>query len=168
MNKKLKKALNWAVVIAGIIGTLYFTSSKHDDLHETHLNGEEVTGIVIGRHSGRSTQPGTGSKSVRFIFNQDGNWIQGMFYGEEYYEKAIVGMKYKVKYRPDETKNSSVNHSAVIYVDEPITSEYRNIIQTREWLLNEYYSDRTSLKGARDLTEINHMVPDSLKGIWRY
>ena len=47
MNKKLEKALNWTVAIVGIIGTLYFTSAKHDDLHETHLNGEETIGIVV-------------------------------------------------------------------------------------------------------------------------
>ena len=96
MNKKLQKALNWIVAIVGIVGTLYFTSSKRDDLQETHLNGKETTGIVIRRSSSRSAPSGTGSKSVHFIFNQDGNWIQGTFYGEEYYEKAIVGMKYKV------------------------------------------------------------------------
>ena len=67
----------------------------------------------------------------------------------------------------DKTKNNVVNHSSVIYIDEPIMSEYRNILQTREWLLNEYYSDITSLKGARDLSEINHMLPDSLRGFWR-
>ena len=60
MNKKLKKALNWTVAIVGIIGTLYFTSAKHDDLHETHLNGEETIGIVVKRSTGRSVKPGTG------------------------------------------------------------------------------------------------------------
>lgn len=30
----------------GIIGTLYFTSSKSDDLQETHLNGEETIEVV--------------------------------------------------------------------------------------------------------------------------
>ena len=167
MNKKLEKTINWIVVIGGIIGTLYFTSSKHDDLHETHLNGEETVGIVIRRSSSGSVKPGSGSKSVHYIFDQGGTYISGTYYGEECYEKAIVGMKYKVKYRPDETKNNAVNHSAVIYIDEPITSEYRNIPQTREWILNEYYSVSTTLKGARDLSEINHMLPDSLRGFWR-
>ena len=111
MNKKLQKALNWTVAIVGIIGTLYFTSSKSDDLQETHQNGEETIGIVIRRSSSRSIKSDTGSKSVHFIFNQDGKWIQGTYYGEKYYEKAIVGMKYKVKYRPDETKNNTVNQS---------------------------------------------------------
>ena len=167
MNKKLEKALNWTVAIVGIIGTLYFTSSKHDDLHETHLNGEETIGIVVKRSTGRSVKPGTGSSKVDYVFNQDGKWIQGTYYGREYYEKAIVGMKYKVKYRPDETTNSVVNHSAVIYLDEPISSEYRNIPQTREWILKEIYPDKTSIPGARDLSEINHMLPDSLRGFWR-
>ena len=167
MNKKLEKALNWTVAIVGIIGTLYFTSAKHDDLHETHLNGEETIGIVVKRSTGRSVKPGTGSSKVDYIFKQDGKWIQGTYYGKECYEKAIVGMKYKVKYRPEETKNNVVNHSSVIYIEEPIMSEYLNILQTREWLLNEYYSDITSLKGARDLSEINHMLPDSLRGFWR-
>lgn len=167
MNKKLEKAINWIVAIGCIIGTLYFTSSKHDDLHETHLNGEETVGIVIRRGSSGSVQPGSGSKAVHYIFDQGGTYISATYYGEECYEKAIVGMKYKVKYRPDETKNNAVNHSAVIYIDEPITSEYRNIPQTREWILNEYYSVSTTLKGARDLSEINHMLPDSLRGFWR-
>ena len=167
MNKKLEKALNWTLAVVCIVGTFYFQSSIQDDLRETRLNGEEVTGIVISRSSTGSVKPGTGSNSIRFIFNQDGYWIQGTFYGEDYYKKAIVGMKYKVKYRPDETKNNRVNHSAVIYIDEPITSEYRNIPQTREWILNEYYSVSTTLKGARDLSEINHMLPDSLRGFWR-
>ena len=169
MNKKLEKALNWTLAFVCIIGTFYFTSATHDDLHETHLNGEETIGIVVKRSTSRSVKPGTGSSTVDYIFKQDGKWIKGTYYGKEYYEKAIVGMKYKVKYRPDETKNNVVNHSSVIYIDEPIMSEYRNIPQTREWLLNEYYSDITSLKlkGARDLSEINHMLPDSLRGFWR-
>lgn len=169
MNKKLEKALNWTLAIVCIIGTFYFTSAQHDDLHETHLNGEETIGIVVKRSTSRSVKPGTGSSTVDYIFKQDGKWIEGTYYGKEYYEKAIVGMKYKVKYRPDETKNNVVNHSSVIYIDEPIMSEYRNIPKTREWLLNEYYSDITSLKlkGARDLSEINHMLPDSLRGFWR-
>ena len=107
------------------------------------------------------------SRSIDFIFNQDGYWIQATLHGEDYYKNAIVGMKYKVKYRPDKTKNNSVNHSALIYIYEPITSEYRNIPQTRERILNEYYSVSTTLKGARDLSEINHMLPDSLRGFWR-
>lgn len=167
MNKKLEKALNWTVVIVGIIGTLYFTSSKHDDLYETHLNGDETIGIVTSRSSSVSVKPGTGSKSVDYIFNQDGIYIRGTYYGEECYENAIVGMKYKVKYRPDETKNNAVNHSAVIYIDEPITTEYRNILKTREWILKEFYPDKTSLQNARDLSEINHMLPDSLREFWR-
>ena len=163
MNKKLEKI----VVIGGIIGTLYFTSSKHDDLHETHLNGEETVSIVISRGSSGSVKPGSGSKSVHYIFDQGGTYISGTYYGEECYEKAIVGMKYKVKYRPDETKNNAVNHSAVIYIDEPITSEYRNVPQTREWILKEYYPDRSQIPGARDLSRISHMLPDSLRGIWK-
>ncbi len=167
MNKKLEKTLNWSVVIIGIIGTLYFTSSKQDDLHETHLNGEETIGIVIKRSSSGSVKPGTGSKSVDYIFDQGGTYISGTYYGEECYGKAIVGMKYKVKYIPDETKNNAVNHSSVIYVDEPITSEYRNIPLTREWILKEYYSDKEQIPGARDLFEINHMLPDSLRFFWK-
>ena len=85
MNKKLEKALNWTVAIVGIIGTLYFTSAKHDDLHETHLNGEETIGIVVKRSTGRSVKPGTGSSKVDYVFNQDGKWIQGTYYGREYY-----------------------------------------------------------------------------------
>lgn len=165
MKRSVERILNWSVVIIGIIGTLYFTgvlSSRHNN---THVNGEESIGIVIRKHSGKSVESGTGSQGITFVFNQDGKWIRGNFYGPDYYEKAIVGMKYKVKYIPEETKDSVINHSANIYIDEPIVSEYPNIQSTREWILTHFFPDRKEIPGARDLSEINHMLPNSLKEI---
>lgn len=92
--------------------------------------------------------------------------VSGM--DEEGYDKAIVGMKYWVRYMPSKSKLDSldhrgVNHRAIIYLNDPIYEEYKNIDSTRVWIHNSFYSHKKKIPGARDYKDIRHLIPDEFK-----
>lgn len=128
MNKNKDRTLIWLLAIVGIVGVFWTQGRLSDRYRNTEENGIETIGVVVSRYQGGSGKPGTGSKDIKFVFFQDGYYIKtnvsGL--GDDSYEKAIVGMKYRVKYIPSESqldsiKHRGVNHSAIIYLNDPIS-----------------------------------------------
>ena len=120
MNKKIKMILNWSLAIVMISGVFWFQNSISEEYRDTAENGIDTIGIVVSRSSTGSVR-GPGSKGIRFVFFQDGCYVTTNITGmdEDGYEKAIVGMKYWVRYIPSNSKLDSVdrrgvNHRAII------------------------------------------------------
>ena len=170
MNPKLEKALNWSLAIVGFIGVFWFQCSISEEYRDTAENGIDTAGIVVSRSRTGSGKPGTGSKGIKFVFFQDGCYVMTDMNGmdEEGYEKAIVGMKYRVRYIPSNSKLDSVdhrgvNHRAIIYLNNPIYEEYKNIDSTRRWIHKSFYSHKNKIPGARAYKDISHLIPDEFR-----
>lgn len=170
MNKKIEKIVNWSLAIVLFIGYFWTQGSISDEYQDTAENGIDTVGIVVSRSRTGSVKPGTGSKGIKFVFLQDGCYVMTDILGmdEEGYDKAIVGMKYWVRYLPSKSKLDSidhrgVNHRAIIYLNDPIYEEYKNIDSTRVWIHNSFYSHKKKIPGARDYKDIRHLIPDEFK-----
>lgn len=166
MNQKKDRTLIWLLAIVGIVGVFWTQGRQSDCYRNTEENGIETIGVVVSRYRGGSGKPGTGSKDIKFVFFQDGYYIKtnvsGL--GEDSYEKAIVGMKYRVKYIPSESqldsiKHRGVNHGAIIYLNDPIYEEYKNIDSTRCWIKKFYYPEKDKIPGARALEDVLYLIP---------
>ena len=97
--------------------------------------GIETIGTVINKGVVRSPHVGA-SYDVTFDFEHDDERIvcyQSLYYNKWYYDNAIIGMKYKVKYLPHEPQRN-----AIIYIEKPIVSEYANIEKEKERIFNTY------------------------------
>ena len=169
MYKKIEKILNWSLAIVLIGGVFWFQNSISEEYRNTAENGIDTVGIVFRRTRTGSVQPGTGSVGIKFVFFQDGNYVitnrTGMT--QEEYEKAIVGMKYRVRYIPNESRIDTithwgVNHRAIIYLNDPVCEEYRNIDSTRIWIQKTFDSYKKGIPGARPYKDIMHLLPDDI------
>lgn len=170
MNKKIEKILNWSLAIVLISGVFWFQCSISEEYRDTAENGIDTVGIVVSRGRTGSVKPGTGSKGIKFVFFQDGCYVMTDITGmdEEGYETAIVGMKYRVRYIPSNSKLDSadhrgVNHWAIIYLNNPIYEEYKNIDSTRRWIHKSFYSHKNEIPGARAYKDILYLIPDEFK-----
>lgn len=170
MNKKIEKILNWSLAIVGFIGVFWFQNSISEEYRNTAENGIDTVGIVVSRSRTGSAQPGTGSKGIKFVFLQDGCYVKTNVSGldDDSYERAIVGMKYRVRYIPSDSKLDSidhrgVNHRAIIYLNDPIYEEYGNIDSIRSWIHKSFYSHKNKIPGARPYKEILYLIPDEFK-----
>ena len=170
MNEKIEKILNWSLAIVGFIGVFWFQGRMSERYSNTEDNGIDAVGIIISRNRTGSVQPGTGSKGIKFVFLQDGCYVKTNVSGldDDSYEKAIVGMKYRVKYIPidtqlDSTNRRGVNNGAIIYLNNPIYKEYKNIDSTRCWIHKYYYSNEDKIPGARPYKDILYLIPDEFK-----
>ena len=174
MNKKIEKILNWSLAIVGIVGVFWIQGAISDEYRNTVENGIDTVGIVVSRSRTSSFQPGTGSKGIKFVFLQDGFYVRTYMDGmdEKGYEKAIVGMKYRVRYIPsnsqlDSINRRGVNHRAILFLDYPIYEEYKNIDSTRRWIHKTFYSHKNEIPGARIYKDILYLIPDEFKSIYR-
>ena len=125
---------------------------KKEDIAE---KGTETIGTVINRTIVRKPNQFE-TFMIKFDFEYNGKRVQSstLFTEKWYYENAITGMKYKVKYLTD-----SPRKNAEIYINKPIEGEYTNIEKERERILNTYKDAKVSLKkNARPLDEIQHLL----------
>ncbi len=142
------------ILLCCFFGLLFGLRDK--ELRNTiESNGIETTGTVVNRMKGIG-DGGITTFAVKFDFYVDGKLVRSYQHlsGKIEYENAIIGMKYKVKYLPDEP-----NKKSVIYINEPQTSEYKNIQKERERILNTYKDAKVFLKkNARPLDEIKYLI----------
>lgn len=117
--------------------------------------GIQTTGTVTNRTIVRAPNV-FATFIIQFDFEYNGKRVQSnsQFSEKWYYENAIIGMKYEVKYLVDDPKKK-----AEIYIDKPVKSEYVNIEKERERILNTYKDANVFLKkNARPLEKIRHLI----------
>ncbi len=148
---------NWiiyTILFAISIPLLFYFRKINQEQNDLILEkGVETLGTVIDRSYGSDN---SGRQfSVRFDFNVDEKTYTGLVsFGNNsyFYDKAIIGMKYLVRYipeAPNKLKNSR------IYIDQPILNEFSNIESERERILNEYESGNKFIKHSRPISEVS-------------
>lgn len=139
------------IVIIGLPLLLIIREMNENQADLIEKNGIETTGTVIQKAIGADD---SGRQySVKFDFYA-GDTLNigylGLKDNKYYYEKAIIGMKYRVKYlkdNPQDFKNS------IIYLNSPILHEFQNIETERIRIRNEYENGEKFLKDARPIEE---------------
>jgi hypothetical protein len=148
-NKKMTifLAASMSICLIGII----FMGIKNRKLKDVILrDGIETVGCILSREKGTG-DGGVTVFSTHFDFYVNGVLITSYqrLYGSEY-TQAIVGMKYKVKYLPEKPYINSI-----IFINEPIKGEYKNIEKERERIKATYKTNY--LKNARPIEEIEYL-----------
>ena len=153
----MKILLYIVLLIVGFV-LLYFIGQRNRCSEKViQDNGIITIGTVVNRISGIEDGDIT-TYGVHFDFYIDGKLIKShqRLKGKMEYNKAIVGMKYKVKYLPDKP-----NINSIIFINEPIISEYKNIPKERERILNTYENAKVFLKkNAQPLDELKHLIAE--------
>lgn len=143
-------------MIVGFIFIYWFGRMNQKKMEDISENGIETIGTVINRTITRNPKQFE-SYMIKFDFEYNGKKVQGhnRFTKRWYYENAIIGMKYEVKYLTD-----APNKNSVIYINKPINSEYINVEKERNRILNAYKDAKVSLKkNARPLEELQSLKP---------
>lgn len=160
MKKWTKKqwTLYWIFTLVFAIITFsylyWFTKKERERIAYISTNGIETVGTIINR--ARKDNNRSVHYYVHFDFEYEGQRIaqyQQLRNNYKYlYEHAIIGMKYKVKYLPE-----SPERDAVIYIEEPIPSEYVNIEKERERIFSTYKG--ANKRNARKMEDIQYLIP---------
>ncbi len=143
-----KKNLLYGSLLILAFVLLFFLGKENRNQDALILNkGIETTGTVIDRSYGSSN---SGKQfSIRFDFrvkNKTYIGVASLGNNKHYYNKAIIGMKYTVRYlpqEPDKLKNSR------IYIDTPVFSEIKNIEKERSRIQKQYKSGHLYIKHSR-------------------
>jgi hypothetical protein len=142
-------------IILGIIFLYWYGKMNQKKKEDIAVKGIETMGTVINRTIVRKPNQFE-TFMIKFDFEYNGKRVQSstLFTEKWYYENAIIGMKYKVKYLTGAPKKNSE-----IYINKPIESEYANIEKERRRILNTYKDAKVSLKkNARALDKLQHLL----------
>jgi len=137
-----------------LIGMIFMGIRNRKQRQSILQEGIETVGCVFDRPSGTG-DGGMTTFSVKFDFYVNGELVRGyqQLSGSNEYERAIIGMKYKVKYLPEKP-----NINSIIFINEPIRGEYKNIEKERERIRKTYKNANTFLrKNARPIEEVEHL-----------
>jgi len=150
MNKWKKDILIISLVIIICLPILLILGKcerNQDNL--INIAGNETVGTIIEKSSGADE---TGRQfHLKFDFRVGDTLFVGyveLNNNQHYYNKAIIGMKYLVKYLPG---NPGKFKNSRIYIDKPILHEFENIEKERERILKNYGSK--FIKNARPILE---------------
>jgi len=153
---KGKMYIVYTILLALAFFVMYLMGKNTKRKKEAIVNeGIETSATVINRSITRNANMFE-SFIIKYDYKVNGKLIQGysQFNDKCYYDNAIIGMKYLIKYLPDNPKE------VYIYIDKPIAGEYRNIDKERERILNTYKDAKVNLKkNARPLNEIQYLIP---------
>jgi hypothetical protein len=139
MNKGKKELLLISVVLIICLPILWILGKcerNQDNL--INREGIETAGTIIEKSFGADETGRT--FHLKFDFRVgDTLYVgyQALNNNQHYYDKAIIGMKYKVKYLPD---NPGKFKNSRIYIDKPILQEFDNIENEKERILKNYGS----------------------------
>jgi hypothetical protein len=134
-NRKREIVIMIIVVSIGLALLWLVGKINQEQKNLIEKEGVETVGTVIQKSYGADN---TGKRyHIKFDFWVEDTLILGHkeFYNANDFDKAIVGMKYKVKYlkeNPAKLKNSD------IYMDKPILEEFENIGHERKRIRKDY------------------------------
>jgi hypothetical protein len=149
MKKRKKEILIMILAIAigfPLLWAIGKMNQQQKDLIETA--GIETVGTVVQKSFGADN---TGRQYfLKFDFFFEDTLVLGyiQFNNSYYFDKAIIGMKYKVRYikdNPHKLKNSE------IYIDLPILEEFENIEFERKRIRENYVNGEKFLEDARPI-----------------
>ncbi|QQS50958.1 MAG: hypothetical protein IPM71_15470 [Bacteroidota bacterium] len=151
--KKISKEL-WFVLIILVVGFLFLWFFGNNNKKQDRLileNGIETTGTIICKLKGSDNSAKT--FGLKYDFKIGDTLYAGyldLYNNSFYYKKAIIGMKYKVKYLPGNTQN---HNNSRIYIDHPILEEFNNIKAERDRIINVYENGAKCLKDTCSVIE---------------
>ena len=154
---KINNILYITITSLSIILLIIFGWRNRKSENKIETKGIETIGTVVNRTQGIGNG-GITVFGVWFDFYVDGKLIKSdqLLGGKNEYDQSIVGMKYKVKYLPDKP-----NTNSIIFINEPIITEYKNIPRERERILNTYENAQIFLKkNAQPLDELKHLIAE--------
>jgi hypothetical protein len=153
IKKKVAMSLIFLLIIMLILYLIGEKNKQKNNLIEN--KGYESVGTIVNRTMGTGDGDIT-VFGVWFDFYIDGKLIRSnqMLTCEADYNKAIVGMKYKIKYLREKPERNSI-----IYINEPVLTEYKNIPNERKRIMKTYEDAKWFLdKNAQPLEEIKHLI----------
>lgn len=143
------------LILLAFLGLYRIGQNNREKKQVISEKGVESVATVINRSITRN--PNMFERyTVKFDFEIDGRLVQSYnrFSEKWYYENAIIGMKYRIKYLPQAPKD------AKIFLDKPVMGKYNEIEKERERILKTYKDAKVSLrKNARPLKDIKHLIP---------
>ncbi|MFB6344121.1 hypothetical protein ACE1ET_20550 [Saccharicrinis sp. FJH62] len=151
-KKKIDRLIYLGLIVVAISLLMVLRNNRLEEEELYSDFGKETIGTVINRSKGADN---TGRQySLKFEFLVDGvKYIgfQNFQHDRNYYDMAILGMKYTVEYIP----NSPQKHSR-IFIGQPILSEYSDIENQRQYIKSKYRKGK-ALRDARPIPPIQEI-----------
>lgn len=142
MNKKQMNIFLIIYVLISIPIGLWLSSIHRTKVKTIESNGLKGVGCVI--HKGYSKNARLlPDYTIKFDFELGDTIIVAVntLLPADYFNNAIIGMKYEIRYLPE-----SPHKDAIIYIDKPVKSEYLNIPNERERIMNTYKISKEKLQ----------------------
>lgn len=141
MNPTMKKDKIELIICLALAALLiligYLTFGKHYRQVNDAIENDGI--YTIGTVTHLSKIKGKNNyTTIRFEFEHDGRIIKGSARNGKYFNEAIVGKQYAVRYVPDMITQKSFTDYAKIYINVPIPQEF--IIEQ----IIQYLSERDS------------------------
>lgn len=158
ISNKLDLTLSIVLIVIAFTFLYLYGRSYRNQSHKINKDGTQVEGVILER--GQSRHPRRPIiYTIKYEFIYKGRKYSGFeeFNSKWYYDHAIVGMKYQVKFLS--LANGSISKSSRIYIDKPIESAYVNIQTERERIRNEYYPQRQQIPTAREIEDLYNIIP---------
>lgn len=142
MNKKQMTIFILSFVLILIPIGLWLSAINKTKEKEIESKGLKGVGCVINKGYSKNARL-MPDFTIKFDFELEDTTITAVntLLSADYFNNAIIGMKYEIRYLPE-----SPHRNAIIYIDKPIKSEYLNIPNERERIMNTYKISKDKLQ----------------------